>query len=270
MNRLTRIFSFIIVMSVISASTAFAAHAQKPASSGDGVTVTWLGQSAFKLEHGGKTIFIDPFITGNPNCPITLGDIKTADYILVTHDHFDHVGDTIELAKKTGAIVIANYDTVAKFQANGLPPENVLLGGFGRNVGGSMDFDGFSLVMTPAIHSSASGSPCGYIIRFSDGTSIYHAGDTGIFSDMELYARLYPVDVAILPIGNIMTMDAFQAAESLRMIRPKTAIPMHYGSFFLEPSADEFVKQAKRTAPEVDVMVLTPGQGYVFHGGRHK
>ncbi len=270
MKRRTRIFGFMIVFLVISALSAFADPVQKPARSGEGVTVTWLGQSAFKLEHGGKTIFIDPFITGNPSCPITLDDIKAADYILVTHDHFDHVGDTIELARKTGAIVVGNYDTVAKFQANGLPPDNVLLGGFGRNVGGAMDFDGFSLVMTPAIHSSASGSPCGYIIRFSDGTTIYHAGDTGIFSDMELYARLYPVDVAILPIGNIMTMDAFQAAESLRMIRPQIAIPMHYGSFFLEASADEFVRQSKRAAPEVNVMVLTPGQGYVVHGGRFK
>jgi L-ascorbate metabolism protein UlaG (beta-lactamase superfamily) len=129
-----------------------------------------------------------------------------------------------------------------------------------------MDIGGISLVMTPAVHSSDSGVAGGYILTFPGGTTVYHAGDTAIFGDMQLYGSLYPMDIALLPIGGEFTMDAIQAAESLRLLRPGKAIPMHYGTFpMLASSADQFVAQAKKVAPSVGIVVLTPGQSYILH-----
>src|SRR5574337_1179892 len=138
MKRLLSMFGTITVLVTLLLSvTAYAG-------TGD-VTITFWGQSAFKLESGGKTILIDPWITGNPVCPIKVTDITAADLILVTHDHFDHVGDTIAIAKQTGATVVAVYETALKLQANGLPPANVLYGGYGRDIGGAIDINGISL-----------------------------------------------------------------------------------------------------------------------------
>lgn len=229
------------------------------------VTVTFLGQSAFKLSAGTKTIFIDPWITGNPVCPIKVEDITEADLILVTHDHFDHLGDTIAISKATGAKVVVVYETAAKLIAGGLPPDHILFDGYGRDIGGPIDIDGLTLIMTPAVHSSESGVPVGYIIKFAGGATIYHAGDTAIFSDMQLWGRLYPIDLALLPIGGGFTMDAMQAAQSLRLLKPTKAIPMHYGTFpMLAPNADEFVRLANEIAPGVGVTVLEPGESYAL------
>jgi L-ascorbate metabolism protein UlaG (beta-lactamase superfamily) len=231
------------------------------------VTVTFWGQSAFKLESGGKTVLIDPWLApGNPVAPVTADDITAADLILVTHDHFDHVGDTIAIAKKTGATVVAVYETAAKLISDGLPPANVLYGGFGRDIGGAIGINGISVVMTPAVHSSNSGVAVGYIIGFPGGASVYHAGDTAIFGDMLLYGALYPIDLALLPIGGGFTMDALQAAQSLKLLRPQKVIPMHYGTFpMLAPNADQFVSLAAKTAPSVAVVVLKPGGQFVLH-----
>jgi L-ascorbate metabolism protein UlaG (beta-lactamase superfamily) len=232
------------------------------------VTVTFLGQSAFKLSSGTKTILIDPWITGNPVCPITVDDITEADLILVTHDHFDHLGDTIAISMATGAKVVALYETAAKLIADGLPPDHILFDGFGRDIGGPIELDGLTLIMTPAVHSSASGVPVGYIIQFAGGATIYHAGDTAIFSDMQLWGRLYPIDLALLPTGGGFTMDALQAAQSLRLLKPTKAIPMHYGTFpMLAPNADEFVKLANKIAPRVGVTVLKPGESSILRPG---
>jgi len=262
MKRLVLFFGIMALLTVPMATNTYAGPGQAPA-----VTITWLGHAAFQLSSGGKTVLIDPWITGNPASPVSVEDITKADVILVTHDHFDHVGDTIAIAKNTGATVVAVYETAGKLAADGLPPENILFGGFGRNIGGAVDIDGITHVMTAAIHSSATGAPVGYIITFPGGATVYHAGDTGIFMDMQLYGRLYPIDVALLPIGGGFTMDALQAAESLRLLRPATAIPMHFGTFpMLAQNADEFVTAAKKTAPEVEVIVLEPGASHVLIG----
>jgi L-ascorbate metabolism protein UlaG (beta-lactamase superfamily) len=263
MKKLLSMFGTVMALVTLLFSAAFA-------ETGD-VTITSFGQAAFKLESGGKTILIDPWITGNPVCPITVDDITVADLILVTHDHFDHVGDTIAISEKTGAIVVAVYETAAKFMADGLAPENILYGGFGRHIGGAIDIDGITLVMTPAVHSSGSGVPVGYIIKFPGGATVYHAGDTAIFGDMQLYGSLYPIDIALLPIGGGFTMDGLQAAKSLRLLKPGKSIPMHYGTFpMFAPNADEFVRQAKKISPEVDVIVLSPGEKYVLQPGHGK
>lgn len=277
MKRLVPIFGMIVVLTMLLSAAAPAPPgpetllppAPKPKVETP-VTITWLGHAAFKLESGEKTVFIDPWITDNPTCPIEVEDIAVAHLILVTHDHFDHVGDTIAIAKATGATVVAIPETAARLQADGLPAGNVLYG-VGRNIGGAIEIDGITLIMTEAFHSSETGSPAGYIIKFPGGATIYHAGDTGIFANMQVYGDLYPMHIALLPIGSVFTMDAEQAAESLRLLKPAIAIPMHFGTFpILAPNADEFVELAKKVAPEVEVIVLEPGQSYTLKPGTHQ
>src|SRR3990172_9933899 len=271
MKKVLSVFATIAVLTMFLFSTAYAG-------TGD-VTVTFWGQSAFKLESGGKTILIDPWITENPLSPVTVAEITKADLILITHDHFDHIGDThdavgsiihaadtIAIARNTGAQVVAVFETAGRLLGDGLPPQNILFGGFGKDIGGPTDINGISLVMTPAVHSSQSGVPVGYIIKFPGGATIYHAGDTAIFGDMLLWGTLYPIDLSLLPIGGHFTMDASQAAKSLRLLTPRKAIPMHYGTFpgILAPDADEFVTLAKKIAPGVGVIVLKPGEKYIL------
>jgi L-ascorbate metabolism protein UlaG (beta-lactamase superfamily) len=230
-------------------------------------SITSLSHAGFIISTpGGKTIIIDPWIVGNPLCPIKLDEITTANIVLVTHDHFDHVGNAVDIVKKTGAILIAQPETVNRFKRDfGLSDERIIFGGFGMNIGGSVAIEGLTITMTQAFHSSETGSPSGYIIKLEDGTIIYHAGDTGIFESMRLLGELYPIDLALLPIGSVFTMDAYQAAKALTLLKPKKAMPMHYKTFpILEPNADRFVELARKEAPDVEVIVLEPGQKHTL------
>ncbi len=143
----------------------------------------------------------------------------------------------------------------------GIPPENVVFGGYGMNIGGSAQIKGITITMTQAFHSSATGCPAGYIIKLENGKTIYHAGDTGIFDSMRLLGDLYKLDVALLPIGSVFTIDPFQASKALTLLKPKKAMPMHYKTFpILEQDASRFVTLAKKEAPNVEVIVMEPGQ----------
>jgi L-ascorbate metabolism protein UlaG (beta-lactamase superfamily) len=229
------------------------------------VSLRWLSHAGFIITSpGGKTIIIDPWIEGNPLCPVKVDEIKAADIVLVTHDHFDHVGNAADIVKKTGAILVAAPETAGRFQAElGIAAENVIYGGMGMNIGGSAEIKGITITATQAFHSTATASCMGYIVKLEDGTTIYHAGDTGIFESMRLLAELYPIDIALLPIGSVFTMDPLQAAWALKLLHPKVAMPMHYRTFpILEQDAARFVELAKKEAPEVKVVVLEPGQEY--------
>jgi len=231
------------------------------------VSLRWLGHAAFVITSPeGKTVFIDPWITDNPSCPIKVEDIEAADIVLVSHDHFDHTGSAGEIIRKTGALLVAAPETAARFQCDtGIASENVAFGGFGMNIGGSIEVKGITITMTEAFHSSQTACPVGYVIRLENGVTLYHAGDTGIFESMRLLGQLYPLDVALLPIGGAFTMDAYQASKALTLLKPKRAIPMHYGTFpVLEQDAHRFVELARQEAPEVQVIVLKPGQEYVL------
>ena len=225
-------------------------------------SIRWLSHACFVISSpGGKVIIIDPWIVNNPLCPIKLDDIIKANIILVTHDHFDHSADAIDIAKKMEAMVIAQPETVNRFKDVGLPAERVVSGGSGMNIGGTVEIDGIKVTMTQAFHSSQTGSATGYIIKLEDGTTIYHAGDTGIFESMRLLGELYKIDIALLPIGSCFVMDPYQAAKALTLLKPKKAIPMHYKTFpVLEQSADSFVTLAKKEAPAVEVITLEVGQ----------
>lgn len=226
-------------------------------------SIEWLGHATFVVTSArDKIIYIDPFIRDNPLCLITVDDVNHANIVLVTHDHFDHMADAVDIVKKTGATLVAQPETSGRFIAElGLREENVVNFGQGMNIGATTVIDGITITMTQAFHSSETASNAGFIIKLEDGFTIYHAGDTGIFATMKVLGELYPIDLALLPIGSVWTMDPVQAAKALTLLNPKKAIPMHYKTFpVLEQSADRFVTLAKKEAPAVEIVVLEPGQ----------
>lgn len=193
----------------------------------------WLGHSAFKLESpAGKHILIDPFLSQNPKTPDKWKNPTEVDYILLTHGHEDHVGDTIDIAKRTGCKVVSIVELSALLKNHGLPEGQAIE----MNKGGSIDFEDFSVTMTSANHSASfkgeyAGDPAGIIVEFDDDISIYHMGDTNIFYDLELYSDLYSPDIALCPIGDYYTMGPEEAAAAIGLLQPDFAVPIHYGTF---------------------------------------
>ncbi len=229
--------------------------------------IKWLGHAAFQITSPeGRVVLIDPWITGNPSCPIKVRDIEAADAILVTHDHSDHTGDAVDIAKRTKAVVACMPETADDFKAqHGLPEGLLVNGGIGMNIGGTVVIKGIEVTMVQAFHSSGTANPSGYIVKMEDGTTVYHAGDTGVFASMQLFAELYGIDVALLPIGGCFTMDAAQAAVALRLLNPRISIPMHYKTFpILEQSAARFIEAAKARAPRVKVIELNAGETHTL------
>ncbi len=217
------------------------------------VKMRWLGHSAFELAYKGAIVYVDPFLSNNPKAPIKAEGIRGADFILVTHDHADHLGDAEAIARRTGAAIVSIPEV-----AGALPDD---LKKVQMNMGSLVDLGrGIRVAMVPAVHTSNRGGPVGYVIE-GDGTRIYHAGDTALFGDMALIKRLYSPEVALIPIGGHYVMGPKEAAVALTLLEPKVAIPMHYGTFpvlYGEPS--EFAEEAKRLAPSVRVVILKPGE----------
>jgi L-ascorbate metabolism protein UlaG (beta-lactamase superfamily) len=224
--------------------------------------IRWFGHSGFSLQDpSGKTVLIDPWFQGNPTAPFGPEEVKKAEFLLLTHDHFDHAADAVALARQTGALVIGIFELIGDLKAKGVPEAQLLHGGIGMNVGGTVVLDGFSFTMTEARHSCTLGTPVGYVIQTPSGLTVYHSGDTSIFSGMDLIGELYPVDVALLPIGSVFTMDYRQAAKAAALLKARTVIPMHFGTFpILEPNADRFAAEMKKCVPGSRVVVLSPGE----------
>lgn len=242
----------------------------------------WYGQSAFKIETpGGKVILIDPFITNNPKTPDKLKDLEKIghiDLILVTHGHPDHVGDTAILSEKTGAKVAMNADMGHTFAALGWVPYERLIR-FNKS-GPIMPIgDGIIITMVHAEHSSEivhtdpatkkksvhpGGEPAGYIIELENGYKIYHAGDTGVFTDMKFISEFYKPDLVMLPIGGHYTMDPAHAAYAVRnFFKTSKIIPMHYGTFPpLKGTPEEFRKHLADISTEI--IVMNPGEKRSF------
>lgn len=219
----------------------------------------YLGHSAFHLDADGTSFLFDPFITDNPVCPVKQEELH-ADYILLTHGHGDHVGDTVAIAKRCGATVITTFDLAAGLQEQGCTVHDMA-------VGGKSQFDFGEVRCTLAFHGSgvAGGFPCGFVLT-TGGRSIYHAGDTALFSDMRLLTTLVPkgIDVAMLPIGDRYTMGPDDAAIAVEWIKPRVVIPMHWGTFrILVQDPSGFVSRASRTG-ETKPIVLRPGETYEF------
>ncbi|NCC25610.1 MAG: metal-dependent hydrolase [Deltaproteobacteria bacterium] len=223
--------------------------------------LTWHGHACFQLEDGKAKVLIDPWFEGNPSARQSWKDVGPVDMVLVTHDHGDHIGQALEICTATGAMLGAQVELAGAMKAKGLPQSRIL-NGIGFNVGGTVAHVGFKATMVPAFHSSAAGTPVGFIIKTPSGLHVYHAGDTCIFSSMEIWGRLYPLDVALLPMGGVFTMDPRQAAMACGLLKCRKVVPMHWGTFpCLEQDAESFGGYLREFARNTEHLDLKAGQG---------
>lgn len=208
-------------------------------------TITWNGHSAFTITTPEQTIQIDHWFEGNPSAKSRSAD-AAADLILITHDHGDHIGQALEICRRTGASLGCIVELAAKLKSQGVP-EAQIMNGIGFNIGGTVRHKNVAVTMTQACHSCETGVPVGFIIRLENGYTIYHAGDTAIFSTMAMWGKLYKIDLALLPIGGVFTMDPPQAALAAMMLRARKVIPMHWGTFpILEQNVADFKKELEK------------------------
>jgi L-ascorbate metabolism protein UlaG (beta-lactamase superfamily) len=220
--------------------------------------VRFLGHACFTLSDGGDTtVLIDPFLSGNPKAAIAADDVN-ATTILLTHGHGDHFGDTVSIAKRTGAPVVAMVEI-----ANELNEEDGVEA-FDPNLGGTVKFDWGWVKLVPAWHTSTTpkgtvNTPAGLLINFQD-TIVYHLGDTCLFSDLELVGRHHPIDIALMCIGGHYTMDRTDAVDAAGLVKAKTVIPCHFNTFPpIETDAQAF-KSDVESATQSKVVVLEPGE----------
>jgi L-ascorbate metabolism protein UlaG (beta-lactamase superfamily) len=222
------------------------------------VEIRFLGHAAFALSHEGTTVLIDPFLTGNPKAAVSADEID-ADTILLTHGHADHIGDTVAIAKRTGADALAIVEVANELGADGLTVHD-------PNLGGTVSFDWGWAKLVPAWHTSTTpkgtvNTPAGLLINFG-GKTIYHTGDTALFSDLSLVGRRNKIDVALVCIGGHYTMDRHDAAEAARLIGAGQVIPCHYDTFPpIETDAQAFKSDAEAVS-DSEVLVLAPGESH--------
>ncbi len=224
---------------------------------------TWCGHSSFLVETpSGKRVMIDPWLAGNPACPKKLHDPGPIDLILVTHGHSDHSSDSVPLARKTGATVVANWEVGHWLKKSGV--KNVIQ----MNKGGSVEVCGLNVTMTNAFHSSGiqvgdeliyGGEPAGYVIETENEFRFYHAGDTCVFGDMKLIGELYEPTLAMLPIGDHFTMGPREAAKAASLLGVKVVIPMHFGTFDILTGTAKALRDAIGSLP-ITVVELKPGE----------
>jgi L-ascorbate metabolism protein UlaG (beta-lactamase superfamily) len=220
--------------------------------------VRFLGHACFTLSDGDTTVLIDPFLTGNPKAAIAADDVP-ATTILLTHGHSDHIGDTVSIAKRTGASVMAIVELAGEIGEEGVDVAD-------PNLGGTVKYDWGWAKLVPAWHTSTTpkgtvNTPAGLLINFKD-TIIYHLGDTSLFSDLQLVGKHHPIDLALMCIGGHYTMDRVDAVDAAELVGAKTVIPCHYNTFPpIETDAEAF-KSDVESATSSNVVVLDPGEAH--------
>ncbi|MEX2188343.1 MAG: metal-dependent hydrolase [Pirellulales bacterium] len=228
-------------------------------------TLTWLGHNCWSLEAAGTHVLIDPFLDDSPVAPVRSADVK-ADYILVSHGHYDHVADAVKIAQRTGAPVASNFEICEWLAKQGVKHTEPM------NLGGSIAAPFGRVKSTIAHHSSVlpdgapGGNPGGFLLTLADG-AVYFACDTALFGDMALYARGEngaPLELAVLPIGDRFTMGPGDSIEALKLLRPRRVLPAHYNTW--PPIAQDAGAWAKRVREETDTepIVLSPGESMSF------
>ncbi|MBL7661405.1 metal-dependent hydrolase [bacterium] len=233
-------------------------------------TIQFLGHSTTLITtEAGKKVLVDAFLSENPACPENLKDPGKIDLIILTHGHADHTGDIITLAKKYSPKICAAYELQSLLVQDGIP-ETLMER---MNKGGSVKIGDLKISLTQAFHSSSydaldgktyyAGEPCGVVVTLESGRTIYHAGDTGLFSDMRLIGERYQPEVALLPIGDRFTMDPHDAAIATSLIKPKTIIPIHHSTFDILTGTTEDFKNELGNA-ESKLRILAPGEIFKF------
>ena len=226
-----------------------------------GIKLTWLGHATFRvITPGGTVIYVDPWVMGNPKCPADEKEVKKVDVMLCTHGHFDHIGDAVEIAKKHHPVVVGIFELMAWMGKKGVKNSSPM------NKGGTQSVADIRVTMVHADHSCGisegdetiyGGEACGYIIECANGIKTYHAGDTNVFGDMAIIHELYKPDVALLPIGDHYTMSPREAAYAANLLKTKTVIPMHFGTF---PALTGTPAELQKLLPGVDVVAMQPGE----------
>jgi L-ascorbate metabolism protein UlaG (beta-lactamase superfamily) len=228
------------------------------------MNITYHGHSCVQLESGGKSVVIDPFLSGNPLAVAKPEDIR-CDVILLTHGHSDHILDTETIARKNGATVVATFELASHFEGKGLKT-------IGMNIGGTVDLGFATAKMIQAFHSSSvtledgtvlyAGMPGGFIIRW-DGKTVLHSGDTGLFSDMDMIGRRHDIDLAFLPIGDLFTMGPDDALQAAAWLRAKAVVPIHYNTFPpIRQDAKAFAERLQAQGQRG--VVLAPGESFAL------
>ncbi len=224
------------------------------------VKFTWYGHAASALETDGQKLIIDPFLSGNPAASIS-PDAVQPDFILISHGHGDHVGDAVDIAKRTDAMVISNFEIAGWFENKGVKKAH------GQHIGGGFNYPFGYLKLTLALHGSelpdgsSGGNPCGFLLTTQDGKKIYLAQDTGLFGDMKLIGE-EGLDLAVIPIGDNFTMGPDDALRAVKLLQPKVVIPIHYNTFdLIKQDADAWAKRVEKET-STKAVVLQPGESY--------
>lgn len=224
-------------------------------------TLTWLGHAALQLQIGKTFLLVDPYLSGNPQATATPAEVW-ADYVLITHGHGDHVGDTVAIAKRTGATAISNAEISTWLAKQGIKTH-------GQHLGGGFKYPFGYLKMTFALHGSAlpdgsyGGNPGGFLLTTPDGKKVYMAGDTGLFGDMLLIGT-EGLDLAVLPIGDNYTMGPEDALKAVKLLQPKVVIPIHYNTFqLIEQDGGAWAAMVEGET-NTSVRLLKPGQSIEF------
>lgn len=235
-----------------------------PSSLLGGAVLTFLGHGTLHLlSRDGTGVLVDPWLAGNPKCPPELREIGPVDLVLITHGHFDHVGDAVETLKRTGATAVCQGPISHWLKSKGVERIETM------NKGGTLRLRGLEITMTQAEHSSEimeggtmlpGGEPVGFVVRLEHGDSIYFAGDTGLFGGMAFIKELYEPRVAVLPIGDKYTMGPREAAFAAKVLGVEAVVPAHYGTFpALTGTFEAFESELAKRSPSTRAIRLEPG-----------